>query len=106
MTLESYGQRLLREEALRKSVKLDFKVADRPFMGEMVPQDPNEEPAWALLARIKSERQTKHSILRTKYTIRRNLNIQLDGNLIYNQTYNFCYYLVSYKKFCIIIIDT
>ncbi len=41
---------LLRVEALRQS------ILKKAFAGELVPQDPNDEPAAALLARIRSER--------------------------------------------------
>jgi type I restriction enzyme S subunit len=36
---------------------LDQAVLDKAFRGELVPQDPNDEPASALLERIKTERQ-------------------------------------------------
>jgi len=41
---------LLRAEALRQS------ILKKAFAGELVPQDPNDEPAAARLARIRSER--------------------------------------------------
>jgi type I restriction enzyme S subunit len=37
---------------------LDRAVLDKAFRGELVPQDPNDEPASVLLERIKLERQT------------------------------------------------
>lgn len=37
--------------------KLDAAILAKAFRGELVPQDPNDEPASVLLERIKSERQ-------------------------------------------------
>ena len=37
---------------------LDQSILAKAFRGELVPQDPNDEPASALLARIKAERAT------------------------------------------------
>ena len=51
--LESTAQTsLARAERLRQS------ILERAFRGELVPQDPNDEPAEALLARIKKTHQT------------------------------------------------
>lgn len=36
--------------------KLDAAILEKAFCGELVPQDPNDEPASALLERIKAER--------------------------------------------------
>ena len=36
---------------------LDQAVLAKAFRGELVPQDPNDEPASALLERIRAERQ-------------------------------------------------
>ena len=44
---------LARAEALRQS------ILKRAFSGQLVPQDPTDEPASALLARIRGERDTK-----------------------------------------------
>ncbi len=38
--------------------KLDAAILEKAFLGELVPQDPNDEPASALLARIEAERAT------------------------------------------------
>ncbi len=43
---------LQQAEALRQS------ILKKAFSGQLVPQDPNDEPASALLARIKTERAT------------------------------------------------
>ena len=37
--------------------KLDQAILAKAFRGELVPQDPNDEPASALLERIKAERE-------------------------------------------------
>lgn len=39
--------------------KLDQAILAKAFRGELVPQDPNEEPASALLERIRIERETQ-----------------------------------------------
>jgi len=47
---ESIGTALQQAEALRQS------ILKKAFEGKLVPQDPNDEPAGALLARIKAEK--------------------------------------------------
>ena len=47
---ESISQSLKQAEALRQS------ILKKAFSGELVPQDPNDEPAEKLLARIRTER--------------------------------------------------
>jgi len=42
--------------AVRLLPKLDAAILAKAFRGELVPQDPNDEPASALLERIKAER--------------------------------------------------
>ena len=44
------------ERAQRRSAALRRAVLERAFRGELVPQDPSDEPAEALLARIRAER--------------------------------------------------
>jgi type I restriction enzyme, S subunit len=44
------------ERAQRRSATLRRAVLDRAFRGELVPQDPTDEPAEALLARIRAAR--------------------------------------------------
>jgi type I restriction enzyme S subunit len=46
---------------------LDQAVLTRAFKGELVPQDPNEEPATTLLERIKTR---KHKQPRRNHTAR------------------------------------
>jgi type I restriction enzyme S subunit len=43
------------ERAQRRSAALRRAVLERAFRGELVPQDPSDEPAEALLARIRAE---------------------------------------------------
>ena len=45
---------LQKAEALRQS------ILKKAFAGELVPQDPNDEPAAALLARLRAEREASH----------------------------------------------
>jgi len=44
------------ERAQRRGAALRRSVLERAFRGELVPQDPSDEPAEALLARIRAER--------------------------------------------------
>ena len=46
------------KRALRLTDKLDEAILSKAFRGELVPQDPNEEPASVLLDRVKSSRGT------------------------------------------------
>ncbi len=45
------------ERAQRRSQTLRAAILERAFRGELVPQDPSDEPAEALLARIRAERR-------------------------------------------------
>ena len=42
------------QPALRQS------ILKKAFAGQLVPQDPNDEPAAALLARLRAEREASH----------------------------------------------
>ncbi len=44
------------ELRLRRSAALRRSILERAFRGELVPQDPTDEPASALLERIAAER--------------------------------------------------
>jgi type I restriction enzyme S subunit len=46
------------ERAQRRSRALRAAILERAFRGELVPQDPSDEPAEALLARIRAQRET------------------------------------------------
>ncbi|MDX8347804.1 restriction endonuclease subunit S [Cognatiyoonia sp. IB215446] len=46
------------EKALKLTDRLDERILAKAFAGELVPQDPNEEPASVLLDRIREERAT------------------------------------------------
>ena len=46
------------ERAQRRSATLRRAVLERAFRGELVPQDPSDEPAATLLTRIRAERDT------------------------------------------------
>ena len=47
------------ERAQRRSAALRAAILERAFRGELVPQDPADEPAGALLARIRADRGAK-----------------------------------------------
>jgi type I restriction enzyme S subunit len=52
------------ERAQRRSAALRRAVLERAFRGELVPQDPSDEPAEALLARIRATRTDKETVTR------------------------------------------
>jgi type I restriction enzyme S subunit len=45
------------ERAQRRSAALLRLILERAFRGELVPQDPSDEPASALLDRIRADRE-------------------------------------------------
>lgn len=58
----------LAREALKKSSALRKSLLNLAFSGELVPQDPNDEPASALLARIQAEHTARLKPKRTRRT--------------------------------------
>jgi type I restriction enzyme S subunit len=57
------------DESLVKADALRQSILKKAFEGKLVPQDPNDEPAEKLLARIRMEREEKKSLteaLRTR----------------------------------------
>ena len=54
-------------EALQQANSVRHAILKRAFSGQLMPQDPNDEPASILLDRIRAEREqvTKHAIHRT-----------------------------------------
>jgi type I restriction enzyme, S subunit len=50
-------QRELSEHALAGITRIDQSILAKAFRGELVPQDPNDEPASVLLDRIRAERE-------------------------------------------------
>jgi type I restriction enzyme, S subunit len=49
----------LAEDASRRITDLDRTILAKAFRGELVPQDPNDEPASVLLDRIRAEREAQ-----------------------------------------------
>jgi type I restriction enzyme S subunit len=50
----------------RQLEQVDQAVLARAFRGELVPQDPNDEPASVLLERIRKEREGKRGETHTR----------------------------------------
>ena len=48
--------------AQRRSASLRRAILERAFRGELVPQDPADEPAELLLARIRAERDMSATV--------------------------------------------
>jgi type I restriction enzyme S subunit len=60
------------EDQLKRSETLRQSILKKAFSGQLVPQDPNDEPASALLARIQSEIAVQPKLSKSrKKTIRR-----------------------------------
>jgi restriction endonuclease S subunit/energy-coupling factor transporter ATP-binding protein EcfA2 len=59
------------QNALMKVERLTPVLLNKAFHGELVPQDPNDEPASVLLERIQAEKIRMESERKTKRTIRR-----------------------------------
>ena len=53
-------------EALHEYAALDQSILAKAFRGELVPQDPNDEPASVLLDRIRAEREAQSAKPRAK----------------------------------------
>ena len=51
--------------------ELRRSILNRAFAGQLAPQDPNDEPASALLERIKSERAVREAEAKATKTSRR-----------------------------------
>lgn len=56
----SAGQTRYADEVRTQMARLNQSVLAKAFRGELVPQDPNDEPAFALLERIRAEREATH----------------------------------------------
>ena len=56
---------------------LDRSILAKAFRGELVPQDPNDEPAAVLLERIRAEREQTSTPKQRGKTTRKNSSKQL-----------------------------
>ena len=66
-------EKLVKEAKIRAD-KIDQSILAKAFSGELVPQDPNDEPASVLLEKIKNEKELEiNSIKRTGKKIRRSV---------------------------------
>lgn len=59
------------QDSLARADRLRQSILARAFSGELVPQNPNDEPAAALLERIKAERAAKEEAARAERRARR-----------------------------------
>lgn len=59
-TVAEIKQQLIKSETLRQS------ILKKAFSGQLIPQDPNDEPASELLARIKVEKTVEQAVKKTK----------------------------------------
>jgi type I restriction enzyme, S subunit len=64
-------------ETLEEVNQLDRSILAKAFRGELVPQDPNDEPAPVLLERIRAEREQTSSNKQHGKTTRKNSSKQL-----------------------------
>ena len=60
---------------------LDRSILAKAFRGELVPQDPNDEPAAVLLERIRAEREQTSTPKQRGKTTRKNSSKQLSIDL-------------------------
>ena len=59
------------ETSLRRAERLRQSILKQAFSGQLVPQDPNDEPAAALLARIQAERAAAETAAKARRKPRR-----------------------------------
>lgn len=60
----SYGDYV--EQLLKRAQRLRQAILRRTFAGKLVPQDPTDEPATALLDRIRAERRAQPPAVRAR----------------------------------------
>ena len=64
----AFGQENAIDTALKQSAAQRKNILKAAFAGELVPQDPSDEPASALLARIAAQRAVNSSVKRVKHS--------------------------------------
>ena len=62
------------DAALKRSEALRQSILRKAFTGQLVPQDPSDEPAAELLARIRAEREITEKTTKKKTTHKRARN--------------------------------
>jgi hypothetical protein len=66
------------DAALKRSAALRQSILKKAFTGQLVPQDPTDEPASALLKRIRKERETKPAKAKKKRSDRSDQSVRSD----------------------------
>ena len=59
--MQTYDQEAAVEYSLKQSAAQRKNILQAAFSGQLVPQDPADEPASALLARIRAERAAREA---------------------------------------------
>jgi len=60
------------EQSLKQAERLYQSILKRAFEGKLVPQEPDEEPVWVLLERIKVEK-TQREKVKVKREVKRTM---------------------------------
>ena len=62
------------EQSLKQAERLRQSILKRAFEDKLVPQDPEDEPAWVLLERIKAEKTQREKVkVKAKRKVKRTM---------------------------------